>query len=264
MDIDALDNAASELVQLMFDSLRKSTSSSEREVRFKVESLGKSSKGLRHALIVVFNQFQSLYNAVSEGELSVKAAETEMQKVSNVFLNAVATVSEFMAQDETKREVKDVLTRQFIRNATATSKAELNREVNKHGIYVGYAPVIPLTQSSVDIDFLQRKGLKVRAYEGYVILEKQLVAGMTLETQGKISGLQKAPSKGNQKAYADFVDTVIAKFKNQRLVEIGNPTSDMSSTWTWLMPAKEFDLLGSAMRSKVVKSWGFAFTGAGR
>ncbi len=264
MDIDKLDNDASLLIQKMYEVLRKKPGTHVSEIRVAVEDIGRDAKGLRHPLVLIFNQFQSLRDALVEDEISLKEAEAELQKATNAFLNAVAVVSEFYAQNNTKKEVQDVLTRQFIRNATASSKADLNREVNKNGVYVGYAPIIPIVQAPIDVNFLKRKGLKVRSYEGYAILEKQLIVGMTLDMQGKISGLPHQSANKPSASYEDFVDTVKAKFRSLRLVEVGKPRHEMSASWTWLVPAKELDWISSSTKTRIITSWGFAFTGVGK
>lgn len=275
-DLEKLDNDSGELVQTMFNSIKQSKPDIAR-VRKQVENLGKYARDLRDSLVVLFNTFTSLVDEVAADDITPAEAKTQLQKVAQKFLVAVADLTEEKSRSDTSFETRQLLNRQFL-NRTVEARSQIQQALIKAGVFVGYAPIIPITQPNLMVDALTKKGIKARMYEGYPLLEKQLIAGITMERQGKV--VDPTKSIPNQKRISEkkrveknnmnfeaFVESVKAKFPTMKLVVVGPVNSWWSATWVWLVPEKEFDILRKATFGggafKVMK-WGFAFTGSGK
>lgn len=276
LDLDKLDNDSGELVQTMFNSLKQPKPDVSR-ARKQVETLGKYARELRQSLVRLFNTFSSLVDEVVADDLTPFEAKEQLNVATRKFLGDVSDLSEAQGRTDKSFETREVINRQFLAK-TAESKNQIQRALIQTGIFVGYAPIVPITQPNLVLESLTKKGIKARMYEGYPLLERQLVAGITMERQGKVVDPTKVIP--NQKRVSDkkreaqhqanfdnFVESVKAKFPGMKLMQVGPANSWWSATWVWLIPEKEFDIIRKAAFGgstfKVMK-WGFAFHGSGK
>lgn len=276
IDLEKLDNDAGELVQTIFNSIKKSKVETQR-VKTQVEQLGKLAKELREPLVRFYNAYLSIVDGLAIDDLSPTEAKRSLEKDAHDFMAALSSLTEEKTRADDSYKNRELLSKQFLRQA-ANNKNQLQTALIKKGVFVGYAPIIPLTKPNLVVEELVKRGIKARMYEGYPLLEKQLVAGISFDRQGRlldpndhqpVKVLPKAKKAQQEEEFLkDFVASVKAKFPSHRLVEVGKPATWWSATWFWLVPEKELDAIRKATfgggSSLIVTKWGFAFHGSGK
>lgn len=272
IDLDKIDLDSGALVQSMFDAL-KSKKPGMVEARAHVQDLGKYARDLRQPLVVLYNTFASVCSEVQSQDLTRSEARDLLNKGVSTYMKEVALFTSRFNRGSSAYEQKQSQTADFMRNSLRT-RQQLQTELLKKGIFVGYAPIIPIFASGFfDTDKLSRTGIKFRMFEGYPVLEKQLIVGMTLDRQGRIvdptkstPNLSKREIKNKQQEveanFERFVEAVKSKFGNQRLIQVDKTITRYGATWAWLAPDKEMSLMLKAKGGTFnLRSWDFAFPG---
>jgi hypothetical protein len=152
---------------------------------------------------------------------------------------------------------KDVLDRHDV------SMEAIKHKLIRSDYFIGYTAVLPVVAPFLVKEALAENGFKSELYHGYMILENQLVAGLTTEYVKK--RLEEDPKANSTEIFEEFLTTVKSKYPNMQLMQLGRSEGWNNATWAWLIPLKQYTLLrkctagGRASMNLSIKSWGFPF-----
>lgn len=154
-----------------------------------IRSLGIKYPKARKAITVVWNEYLELNRKFRSGEVLRPEANKEVSylctKTAEAIFVAMAVPTADMpaeADDEyTDNFVFDLDKSKELLRKYDPHKEKMQQEVLKNSHVITYAPVLPLTKPFLQIDKLKAIGFQATSFEGYAVLEKQMVIGVSNE-----------------------------------------------------------------------------------
>lgn len=229
--------------------------------------------GLKTALRTYTNTLTSINEGLTDGALTKKGAVTEAEMANNVLREAVHKATDALSQPA--KYDPDVLYKDLSQETLKVYDENMNSiqtTLNKRGLFVGYAPVLPIMQPPLDATKLKRAGIPSESFAGYTILKKEFVAGITAEELKKLMSEQPGPGmseakkkKLEEEALVHFREAVEAKYKHLKLTQMGNVAGWWGAYWFWYATSAEFKVLkactinSTAVSSLKISRWNFPF-----
>ena len=195
-------------------------------------------------------------------ELKIPTQKDEMLSLEELLSHQKSTLTSF-------EETRDSLERKLLDGS---------------GVVVAYAPVIPISKPPLDVAKLKANAFKSESFMGYPILHKMMVAGISTErilaevakergtvptkkvfTDQSNAGAKASTPAEREKVVQHFLDTVISKHKNLRLMAVGGSHQWYDATWFLLLPQAQYNHLlrctisPTAVQSLSFKKWSFPF-----
>ena len=242
--------------------------------------VGQLKLAVRSHNIRILNTLTSVEEGTASGDLSVMGARSELKTAYLEYKTSVENILESLvipSQEDEKRSLTDVLNRSketllsFEKN-----RAAVRERIKESGVVVTSAPVLALASPDLDVEKLKRVGFKAKSLEGYPVLQEQMVVGISVDVVLKRipgrkleeDGTPSKPSTPEQRNEIkdEFLETVFARFKSRKLIQLGKEVSYEGTSWYWLVPADHVKLFKSCTTSPhtvtsfSVKSWGFPFS----
>lgn len=242
--------------------------------------VGQLKLAVRSHNIRILNTLTSVEEGTASGDLSVMGARNELKLAYLEYKTSVEAILESLvipSQEDEKRSLTDVLNRSaetllsFEKN-----RAAIRERIKESGVVVTSAPVLALAAPDLDVEKLKRVGFKAKSLEGYPVLQEQMVVGISVDVVLKRipgrkmeeDGTPSKPSTPEQRNEIkdEFLETVFARFKARKLIQLGKEVSYEGTSWYWLVPADHVKLFKSCttsphtVTSLSVKSWGFPFS----
>lgn len=152
-----------------------------------IRSLGIKFPKARKAFITIWNQYLELNRVFREGGKMRPAANKEIEDLCTRVAEAIF-VAMAIPQTKLPTEADDAYNDNFVFDLEKSKellrkynphKEKMQQEVFKNSHVVTYAPVLPLTKPFLQIDKLKANGFQASSFEGYAVLEKQLVIGVS-------------------------------------------------------------------------------------
>ena len=226
--------------------------------------------GLRPALRTYNNTLTSITEGIADGALTRAGAKVECKQANDELETAVSKVLKGLTEPspfDPEALYKDLDTSTL--KVYDTNMNQVQVQLNKHGIFTGYVPIVPVTKPSLDTAKLKAHGIAADNFAGYSILKKEFVAGITHD---KLKLLENAPdAKGKNKvisekaAIKEFEALVLSKYKGLHLELMAEPTGWWGAMWFWFGTKKEFEVLkhctlstGASESLKMI-GWSFPF-----
>jgi len=229
----------------------------------------------------------SLLNTITSVEEGLASAEIGPMKARKELAEAFAEYSQSITkaldslviptQKDEKVAFDQVLDRSTeVLLSFASQQEAILKRIREQGIVLTTAPVLTISSPPLDVSKLKSNGFKAKSLSGYAVLEDQLVVGISVDvvlsrTTRKLSkdGSKKpsTPEERNQ-IKEEFLDTVLQKYRNRKMIAVGGENSYEKSSWFWLVPSDNLRLLRSCtivdhtVSSVNFTKWGFPFRGA--
>lgn len=154
-----------------------------------IRSLGIKYPKARKAFVKIWNEYLELNRVFREGSKMRPAANKDIEDLCTRVAEAVF-VAMALPQSNLPDSADDEYTDNFVFDLEKSKellrkynphKEKMQQEVLKNSHVVTYAPVLPLTKPFLQIDKLKAIGFQATSFEGYAVLEKQLVIGVSNE-----------------------------------------------------------------------------------
>lgn len=224
--------------------------------------------GLKKSANVLINTIVSVREGLASKEITKKTATEDLKSGIAEFQEALDAIIESVdVSDSSEEQVIDDLPSLLKDQLTPydSSANEIQVKLNKNGVFVGYAPVLPLCKPPLSKEALKKNAFPFKDFGGYLILEKQLVVGFSNDY------IRQHLNKKDKEAtlLEEMLDTVKAKYRNMKLVEVGGLSGWYGAKWYWLLPESQLRLLrkstiaGPNSSSFSVSKWSFPFFRSG-
>lgn len=245
---------------------------------------GQLKLAVRSYNVEMLNTLTSVEEGIASGDLTLNGAKRELRDAFQKYRLAVEKVLDALiipTQEDEARSLEDVLKRStetllsFEKNRTA-----IKERIKSQGVVVTTAPVLVLSAPGLDVAKLKYNGFKSKSVEGYPVIEEQMVVGISVDVVlNRIPGrkfdektsqpLKPSTPEQRQEVKAEFLETVLTRFKNRKLIQLGNEVAYEGTSWFWLAPSDHVKLFKSCttsphtVNSLSIKSWGFPFSSKG-
>lgn len=229
--------------------------------------------GLRASIKVIKNTVLSIQEGLEDKVLTKKAALEELKAAFEEFAEGLQTILDELTHEKPALD-------EYLYQAIGTdplkvfqgSMDKVQRSILKTGVFVGYLPILPLTGPPLDAIKLKKKGVPAQAFAGYTILEKQFVAGISLDyirahsTPADGTGKKSKNKEASpEKILDEFRDVLKSKYGHLHMSELAPPISWWGAMWIWMATSKEVDVWKTctinqtAVSSLKVSKWSFPF-----
>lgn len=220
--------------------------------------------GLKKAANIFTNTIISVQEGLSTAEITKKAATEELRSALDIYKETLDSIIEDVTTHEQLDPVKDLPGLNNLSDYDSDAN-EIQVKLNKSGVFVGHAPVLPMASPPLSQEALKKNAFLAEDFNGYPILKKQLVVGFSNEyVQQHISKSMK-----REAVLEELVNIVKAKYKSLKLVQVGPAAGWYGATWFWLVPDRDLGLLrkstisGPGSTSLKVSKWSFPFYRSG-
>lgn len=229
--------------------------------------------GIKTALRNYNNTLTSISEGLKDGALTRAGALIEVRSAGVELESAMSKAMDTLSQPA--KYDPEVLYKDLSKDSLKVYDKNMNEvqtKLNRSGVFVGYVPILPLTTPALDHSKLKAAGIPADHFAGYTILKKEFVAGIHRDEINKLLSEEITPSTSASKrkeledeVIKHFQESVQAKYKHLKLVQMGELASWWESIWFWYAPASEFKLLKSCtiasatVQSLKIKNWSFPF-----
>lgn len=195
-----------------------------------IKSLGIKLPKARLELSIVYNRYLELNRQFRENEVTRPVANASIRNIlieqaAQALSKASSKSSDFSEDDsedsEVVRQLNDDLNLVLrMEKSKGTlekfdkTKGQLQLSLDKADIVVTYAPVLPITKPYLVRENLDKVGIKNTMFEGYTVLDKQLVVGIKNESM-----LQKI---GAYRELKESVNTLVTLGKRASKAPVAN------------------------------------------
>lgn len=235
--------------------------------------------GARASITVFINTVRSVDEGLNSGTILKPQASLELHDaIFHLRLGVVTQLDLINNPPPTSFEdaLKNDLSRDPLR-AYEADKNKLQMAINKTGIFAGYLPVLPLSNPPLDAAKLVKAGIPASSFAGYTILNKQFVAGVSLDyilAHARTKGKQNQPVtvqhmlSGDKEAQAiitEFRETVQARYRSLKLTEMTEPHAWWGAIWLWMATPSEYRAMhactinSTTVSSVKFRKWDFPF-----
>ena len=236
--------------------------------------------GARATITVFMNSVRSVKEGTDSGMVTKAQAVLELKDA--LFHLRLGVVTQLkLIKNPPPSSFEESLDRDLKRGQLLTYEADKNTlqtRLNKNGVFTGYLPVLPLSNPPLDAAKLIKSGIPATGYAGYTILNKQFVAGISLDyiqahtKSAPVTNVQKMISSDEnaQEIIKEFRETVQARFRHLKLVEMTEPHGWWGAVWLWMASGAEYKLMHSCTISDRTVStlkfrkWDFPFASASK
>lgn len=229
---------------------------------------------LKPALRVYKNALTSIAEGLADEAITKTQATKELEGENNKLKIAAMKATKDAESDKPRFGEQDLL-KDLNRDSLKVYDTNMNQvqtHLNKHGIFAGYVPILPITQPALDTSKLKKAGIASDNFAGYSILKKEFVAGITSEALHKLIAAEKtiktspkSEAARTDAALEEFKKIIEAKYKHLKLVQMGEVTGYWGAYWIWYAPASLFKTLKhctmgiSGGDSLKLRQWSFPF-----
>jgi len=242
--------------------------------------------GIKSKNAAFLNAITSIQEGVASDDISMREQQRMLKdefKGYELHLNNMLEEVRTPSQKEEMLSISDLL--EHSKHALTSfeqNRDSLERAIAERGIVTAYAPVLALTTPMLEVSKCKANAFNATSFEGYPILHKQMVAGISTEkildmvNEGKGSSVPGKPKKSSgrlpgstheqrQEVLDQFVDSVISKYPKLKLISVGAPYHWYETTWFWMLPQAHFNLLKrctlspTTVQSLSIKKWSFPF-----
>lgn len=233
--------------------------------------------GLRSSAKVLKNSILSVEEGLNSGVIKKVAAQIDMGQAFDDFAkNYAKMTTEFSSKKPAFDETLYQAVGHDQLKVYTGSMDKIQRAITKAGVFTGYTPVLPLTSPPLDATKLKRQGIASQTFAGYTILEKQFVAGISVDfinaNVPKAEALPNEkptrkvkPTETPEKILSEFRDIILTRYAHLRLREMAQPMSWWGATWLWFATERELEIWKkcsinpTTVSSLKISKWGFPF-----
>lgn len=280
---------ASQIEEILSDLLKEAKNMQLQVMRASLSRMRTLLPGVRDENRIVLNTVLSVEEGLASGEIGPQRARRDMvEAVENYATKVRAMIQSLVtpSQEEEARqgELLDLALHQARGKIQEFEKhrAEVMSQVKRSGIAVVTAPVLAITAPVLDVAKLKNNGFTATSLEGYPVLHKQTVLGLSVEALHRLSGgdglkevkLSDGTSTRSLKPERrdEIKEEVIATFlaKNPGFIQTGREHSMDGVSWFWFLPENHIKLMKrctlspTTVQSLTVKDWGFPFPGGSK
>lgn len=151
-----------------------------------IRSLGIKHPKARKTLLRVYNEFLELNRQMRAGEAERPELNKKIDGLIDIAaaaidadLQGLDTAAEPEDDEYTDLVVFDLEKSKELLEKYAPHKEKMQRDVLTQSHVLKYAPVLPLCKPFLEIEKLKAAGFQATRFEGYTVLEKQLVIGIS-------------------------------------------------------------------------------------
>lgn len=261
------------LEQIEADSIRSKFNSVISSARLLLQEIG----GAKASITKFINSVRSVHEGLNSG--AITKAQVQLELKDALFFLRLGVVAQLdLIRNPPATSFEESLEKDLSRDPLKVYERDMNvvqTRLSKDGLFTGYVPVLPLSNPPLDAEKLQRAGIPATRYAGYTILNKQFVAGISLDyilahTKSKIKpGSEGRLISGDKEAQAiiqEFRETVQARFRHLKLTEVTDPHAWWGGIWLWMASGSELKKMHSCTINETTVSalkfrkWDFPFT----
>lgn len=226
---------------------------------------------LKLAVTLYRNTLLSVQEGLRDGALTRQEASKELFSANLLLKEAYDVQLENLNSKKLTLQEKRTLLEDLHLNTLKVYDRNMNEvqtRLGREGLFLGFAPVLPLMSPPLDHSKLKALGIPSRVFADYVILERQFVVGVSqdyIKTTFGLGPRQTATPKQSTIILDEIRDLVRTRFRSKSLTEMAEPASWWGAQWMWFVSKGEFKQLRActiADSSEVrlrVRSWSFPF-----
>jgi hypothetical protein len=262
------------LDQIDSDSLKSKYNSAISSARLLLQEI----PGARSSITEFINTVRSVDEGTDAGAITKAQGTLELKDaIFHMRLGVVTQLDLINNPPATSFEesLQQDLSRDPLR-AYDADKNKLQVALNKTGIFTGYLPILALSNPPLDAAKLVRRGIPASSFAGYTILNKQFVAGISLDyilAHNKAKGKKPTANvqhmlsndKEAQAIIQEFRETVQARYKHLKLTEMTEPHAWWGAIWLWMSSSSEYKAMhactinDTTASSLKFRKWDFPF-----